>query len=87
MIDDWDLGRFTVRCSAFMTGAPAASSERLHFLKPEQHEVPQGGSLSPALQRPPKSHPQSFVGLFVMLLLVVYHYAAAPDAPAARRNQ
>ena len=38
--------------------------------------------------RTPKTHhPQSFVGLFVMLLLVVYHYAAAPDAPAARRNQ
>lgn len=28
----------------------------------------------------------SFVGLFIMILLVVYHYAVAEDAPA-HRNQ
>lgn len=36
----------------------------------------------------PLKQTQSFIGLFITLLLVVYHYAVAEDvAPAAHRNQ
>jgi len=73
MIDDWDLGRFTQRARA---RERALSSSPSSLDTQTLHAQP----------RNPQNQ-QSFIGLFVMLLLVVYHYAVAEDAAPAHRNQ
>lgn len=86
MIDDWDLGRFTVR------GTVRQSVGRARARRKRRATVDGSSSnsrpcFSATRTPPPPSNPQqSFVGLAIMLLLVVYHYAVAEDAPA-QRNQ
>jgi len=89
MIDDWDLGRFTVRLNNAwaLTGPRRWSSDSLR--KPERKRPPETHSrLPPLLPAPVQTRTiQSFLGLVIVALLVVYHYAVAEDAPAAARNQ